>query len=489
MNTFASINRIPPEVLALIAHHRNADKSLRTLTHVCRRWREIFVSHASLWTGLDCETINKTRLFLERSKTSPLRIRTKGRFLNDAFLLTVPHLDRLESLSFSWSSTSLLQFIEHLGSPSPLLKTLSLIVTHGERPVLRDSIFGGTLSSLRELRLGGVITNLAWGNMTNLRLFGLSDVPAEKRSTTRLLDFFERAPLLREILLENMVPDSSDAPPGRIVPLPNLAELAIDSEQPHTTLMNHLLIPTGASINQTVHLSDASSLILSHLPNDFKNLKHLSIITSVTLSFASPVHFRFEGPSGGHRIFGKWAPWSSPHSSFGRQVLESLDVLSVSAVERLTIEHWQFTPSPTAVAISTSPICPIYPFFHLMDNLRALTLTACLNHPFLFALNPKKNAPRIVICPKLKELVVHIGEKERYFTNRLLAMAKERASRGARLAVVAIIDVNKLLTATRVLELRTYVTRVDYRRENIMPNSNATPRVVDLTSDESDWWP
>ena len=236
--------------------------------------------------------------------------------------------------------------------------------------------------------------------MTNLRLFGLSDVPAEKRSTARLLDFFERAPLLREILLKHVVPDASDAPPGRIVPLPNLAELTIDGEQPHTTLMNHLLIPAGASINQTVRISDARSPILSHLPNDFKNLKHLSIITSITLNFASWMHFRFEGPSGGHRMFGEWRPWSATATNFGRQVLESLDALSVSAVERLAIERWQFSTSPTAVKIS-----PIYRFFHLVDNLRVLALTACLNHPFLFALNPKKNAPVMKVTDELKKAV------------------------------------------------------------------------------------
>ena len=266
------------------------------------------------------------------------------------------------------------------------------------------------------------------------------------------------------------------------MPLPNLAELTIDGEQPHTTLINHLLIPAGATINQTVRISDARSPILSHLPNDFKNLKHLSIITSITLNFASWMHFRFEGPSGEHRMFGEWRPWSATATNFGRQVLESLDALSVSAVERLAIERWQFSTSPTAVKIS-----PIYRFFHLMDNLRVLTLTACLNHPFLFALNPKKNASKLVVCPKLKELVVHIEEKEGYFTNRLLAMAKERASRGARLRVVTIIDVDKLLTATQVLELRAYVSRVEYRRENIMPNLNAIRRVIDpITGDESD---
>ena len=498
-NTFASINRIPPEALSLITHHRNTDKGLLTLTHVCRSWREIFISHASLWADLDCGTINKTRLFLKRSKTSPLRIHPTRWFSKEALLLTVPHLNRLESLSLSKSSTNLLQLIEHLCSPSPFLKTLSLTVTHGEPLALRDSIFGGNLSSLHDLRLDGLVTNLAWENMSNLRIFHFCHVPADTISVTQLLDFFERAPLLHEILLEQAFPDFSDALPGRIVPLPNLKHLTITARPLHTTLMNHLLIPTGASINQTVYLSDARSPILSHLPNDFKNLKHLSSITSITLNFASQMRIRFEGPSGGHCLSNAWFGRSPFPTNLDCRVLQSLDVLPISAVERLAIEHWQSAISSTAAEES-----PIYRALHLMVNLRALTLTACPNHPFLCALNPKRNASRTIICPRLEKFVVHIGKKERYFTNGLLKAVKERVSRGARLEAVTIIDGDGLLSAAQVLELRTSVSRIEYRQANAMPNpnampnsnampnpnampnSNAIPRVIDLTGDESD---
>ena len=54
-NTFAPINRAPPEDLSLIPYHRETDpgESIR-LTRVCRSWREMFVPRASLWTFLDC---------------------------------------------------------------------------------------------------------------------------------------------------------------------------------------------------------------------------------------------------------------------------------------------------------------------------------------------------------------------------------------------------------------------------------------------------
>ena len=136
-NASAPINQIPAEVLSLIAHHRDADEELIALTHVCRGWREIFISHPSLWTSLDCAVIGKTHVYLKRSKASPLDICLKqGAFLENTFLLVIPHLNRLGCLSLSGSSNDLFELTEHLRSPAPLLKTLALTITGTEKLVL-----------------------------------------------------------------------------------------------------------------------------------------------------------------------------------------------------------------------------------------------------------------------------------------------------------------------------------------------------------------
>ena len=246
--------------------------------------------------------------------------------------------------------------------------------------------------------------------------------------------------------------------------------------------MNHLLIPTGASITQTVCLFNVQSPIRSHLPRDLNNLKHLSSITSITLGFAPRVDLQFEGPSRAHRIFGDWFGRSRFPTSLGRWVLQSLDALSILAVEMLQLEHWRSPILSTAAEKS-----PIYSTFHQMDNLRALALIACLNRPFFRVLNPKKNASGTVMCPKLEGLVVYLWRKERNFMNELLEMAKERAAQGAKLeAVMLITDADELLPAKEVLKLRMYASRVQYRQANVMPDSDATPEVVDSTGDESD---
>ncbi|KAF9780875.1 hypothetical protein BJ322DRAFT_981571, partial [Thelephora terrestris] len=74
-NTFAPINKVPPDVLTLIPDYLEdgeRDRHLIKLTHVSRGWREIFTSCPSLWTRLDCTNVDKTHVYIERSSSSPL---------------------------------------------------------------------------------------------------------------------------------------------------------------------------------------------------------------------------------------------------------------------------------------------------------------------------------------------------------------------------------------------------------------------------------
>ena len=134
-NSFVPINRIPPEVLSLIPEHRETDKQLVTLTHVCRRWRDIFISCPPLWTSLDCIGREKTHVYLERSKESPLRVWFRGMgpplSSTEAFLLTLPHIGRLRTMTLSGIPRTILKLTEHLvslASPAPLLEKLEIFV-------------------------------------------------------------------------------------------------------------------------------------------------------------------------------------------------------------------------------------------------------------------------------------------------------------------------------------------------------------------------
>jgi len=200
-NTLAPINRVPPDVLSLIPDYRETtDKELIKLTHVCRSWREIFISRASLWTFLACEDFDKTSVYIQRSKQSPLEVQIDQENF-EMLLLVEPHVGRLKALTLSFFGRDASRLTKHLSSTAPILEKLAIHVhnpdiSEFDSALFESTLLGGNLSSLRELRLSGLHTNLPWQNMSNLTFFKFRQA-GSKTSITQLLDFFEHAPLLR----------------------------------------------------------------------------------------------------------------------------------------------------------------------------------------------------------------------------------------------------------------------------------------------------
>ena len=113
----ALINQIPPEVLALIPdswdlrHWCQVDQDLIALTNVCQVLGGIFISRSSLWTSFGCVDTGKTRVYRERSRSSPINLwleRTSTLSPSDPFLQIIPHaIGRLRSLSVEGTLESL----------------------------------------------------------------------------------------------------------------------------------------------------------------------------------------------------------------------------------------------------------------------------------------------------------------------------------------------------------------------------------------------
>src|ERR1700760_2931542 len=66
LNGFAPINRrLPPEVLGIIPSFLIKDRDRIIATHVCRHWRNAFLSTPSLWTRISAfEHPDKTAAYL-----------------------------------------------------------------------------------------------------------------------------------------------------------------------------------------------------------------------------------------------------------------------------------------------------------------------------------------------------------------------------------------------------------------------------------------
>ena len=354
-NTLALINKIPSDVLSLIPNYwedSNRDTSLIRLTHVCRSWRELFTSCPLLWACLDCSSVDKTKTYIERSKSSPLEIclwlGNSPSHPEEALVLVATHVGRLGTLSTEGNSDQVLTvLIKHFSCPVPPLRKLNIRYYHIDNRALTlpDELFNGDLSSLLDLCLYGVIIPLPWRGLSNLTTFSLFNVPEDKILLTPLLDFLESTPHLRCITFFDSIPNSSDAPAERLVSLPHLKDLYISAQPAHSVLLNHLSIPAGVSLNLTLTLSGNESPILSHLPESLNNLDNLSHIISINLCLSSEQRsVRLNGPSGELYMRGNWRR-SNRNGAPGR-FLRSLDKFDISRSQWLAVTQCNDRPQP-----------------------------------------------------------------------------------------------------------------------------------------------
>jgi hypothetical protein len=455
----APVNRIPPEILALIPdfwdkHYENRDRGVIALTHVCRAWREVYTSRSSLWTDLDCEDKGQAHIYLERSKPLPINLSlyTDDRLPSyHPFFKIIPRaIGRLGSLSIGVTSGDLQVITAHLSHPAPLLEKLSLCgdsdYDSQHYPVLTPALFNGDLSSLRKLRLECVRTELHWRNMVNLTSFQLVCTLPGEVTLRQLLDFFESTPRLRKVSLYSvtLAPGAQD---GRLVPLVCLEAMEFVVGDPASLFLDHLLIPAGARLTTEVYLP--SLLIKDHPPRFLDNLRNLPNFTTVDLcgpSDWSP-YVQFSGPNGQVKMIMRTAQVDRIHS-----VLESLNRFDTSRTKQLTIDRGN---SPSS-DLSCRVLLP-------MKHLRTLILRQFANpHIFIYALHPNVSPSGVVVCPELEDLVIML-DGIIVDMKCVIGVVVARASRGVKLKSITIAGGES--ARADVLELKKHIPRVEYSPE------------------------
>ena len=451
----APVNRVPSEILALIPdfwnkYLDNRRRDLIALTHVCQAWREVFISRSSLWTDLDCENEDETRIYLERSGSLPvnLTLETDDQLpFHHPFSKIIPHaIGRVRSLTILGTPENLQDITAHLSRPAPLLEKLWIRGGYYKaphlNPMLTPTLLGGDLSSLRRLRLASVNTGLPWRNMVNLTTFTLLNPSPGKVSIKQLLDFFESAPRLRKVELESATP-TSGAQNGRLVSLACLEWMGTTGGGSASLLLDHLLIPVGAHLDIEIELPIPQTG--DHPSRFLDNLRNFQNSTDVNLRI-SKLYTRMEffGPNG---LVGMTP--RSPQVDKTRLVLESLNQFDPSKVERLTIDRGAFSPRH-----------PPYRALLLMKHLRTLTLDHCANpHIFVQALHLTKSSPRTLACPELEELII-VPDGGTLDMESVTEVAAARASRGAKLKTIRIVGQDQPARAD-VLELEKHVFHVE----------------------------
>ena len=452
-NSIVPINRIPPEILALLPDYFDTynyyeayddrDGDVIALTHVCRAWRVIFTTRPSLWTNLNCVDMHKTLVYLERSKPLSIKMSLHGenaRLSHRPFFKIIPHaIERLKFLSVD--PEHLREITPHLSHPAPLLEDL-FIACIGEtpryNPMVASTLFNGDLTSLHTLQLECVTSELPWRNMINLTELTMVDVI--QTSAKVFLDFFESAPHLREVELHSDSP-THGTQDERLVSLGSLTRMSIDGGRP-SLLLDHLLIPVGADLE--VEMDLPSPPRKNHAPRFLDNLSNLQNFTEIRLDNGF-YQMTFSGPNGEVRM----APATSLSLVDGtRLMVDIFALLDTSKTEQLRVNDYKCSPS-----------IPPHRLLLPMKRLRTIELYRCENpDAFVHVLDPSMSSSGATICPELEELIVYVGET--LDIEKVIGMVAARALRGVKLKLVRISNQDKF-DEVDVLELKKYVSHVE----------------------------
>ena len=219
---------------------------------------------------------------------------------------------------------------------------------------------------------------------------------------TQILDFLESSPLLHTIDIMDSIPNSSDAPPERIVTPGHLKTLTITTDTVNC-IFKHFRIPVGASLKVIAHPGVEEFPLLEYLRGISPNIENLSCITAINLLFGPYAKYaKLSGPSGSLCLCGWWGNPTIPSIAMDDRILRALSPRILSTTERLTFSDCKH---PEQADVEEWPI-----FRTLLSTniLQTLVLSRCDNQLFISALNPGKNSSEVVLCPSLKKLILFV---------------------------------------------------------------------------------
>ena len=223
-------------------------------------------------------------------------------------------------------------------------------------------------------------------------------------------------------------------------------------------LLNHLLVPVGASLVLKFGFTSNFFPFRDYLPQVLRQLENISRITTVTIRLCGEDRYvRLRGPSGhlyvfaNHNAVARKTPLQDP----GHGVLLCLTSFDLSKTHTLTVTEHEI-PAPFRLLARTT-------------YLRILTLVRCNNLLFILALTPDSNQSGHHLCPDLEDLVLYVEAQNSFNITELRRMARKWASMCKKLSSITIVGLGELVPGREVFKLRKHVTRVEYRVEEKPP--------------------
>ena len=300
MNTVPKINRLPPEVLALIPCFLDSYKELVKATHVCRHWRNIFTASPPLWSLLDNEAMHEelVAVYINRCGATPLDvIFSPNEGPKNVFFVKklTPHSANVRTMQFPgvpWQHIA--ELSDAFDAPLPMLREVDIVVSYSrvESPPFEKPFLAGA-TNLVSLTLHdihwhtGTLLHFVIPTLTHLGLqFSELRVP----SVHELLELFRNSPLVEDVCIEaDEVLDVSEEHstiPDRFPPvdLPCLRKVRFSwsTSRSQLTLLSHINYPPTCSVSmQAQSRIDVSQPPQDPFPNswEFFSLPRLSSIT------------------------------------------------------------------------------------------------------------------------------------------------------------------------------------------------------------------
>ncbi|KAF9649018.1 hypothetical protein BDM02DRAFT_3114551 [Thelephora ganbajun] len=424
-NALVPVNRLPIEILRQIPWWLPYVCNIIAASHVCRYWRAAFLSYSDLWTYLDCRSTRATRAFVERSGVAPLHICIRPGYSFEAFVYTIPHMRRWESLDVMVLRDEIGPVLATLLGPgeAPKLHNLSVIpmVGQGSENMVtsKGKILGGVIPSLQRLSLCNIEVDINKLTTPNLTYLLLACTRSEFVNMTALLNFLERSPLLEDFELRYPGPNVSDmAHLGRVVSLNHLRRIVLWDRS--SLFLDHLVLPYGIECEFNFLFTDVSATtgffeeMFGGPPERLKQIFEAESLSIVPHDSHGSV--RFLGPSGLVEIFPSFS--HAERTSMTRFITYSPSVLNMV--------KFLFVGSRNGV-IPEWKSADVRKHLDKMTSLESLTIMHCNSTSFIQALLPAEGK---VPCPTLKNLTIYTGPFENFSIPAFRSMVEQRGSHG-----------------------------------------------------------
>ena len=387
------------------------NKPLIMMTHVCRSWRNVLLSTASLWTQIDftMSTKSQRESFLRRSGNQPLRIyeyldneNNIGLFLST----TLKNLSRLQELKISSCIPGLRHLLMNFHVSAPELKHLEIAndVNMTEMDIKLPTIFGGQMQKLTSLKLLSLRTNLRDFDFPSLTRFTFDT--GTNISIKDLTSFFERCPSLEFIQIDlSYVPQSTTAPPRRRVCLATLRELKLDQTACAVGLLDQLALPRCTEMTLKGKFAD-EALDPRGFPTariHSSSIAHLPPMRGITKAVAMPNSCTFSGPNG---TLNFWC-FDENRRDFDAEFFTSFSPISVSQIRELWVGQRTATFSRVAKKPWKQTTARVRGAFEVLTEVEDLTIVSCETKPFFTTLGGTVNDE--VLLPKLQTITIYIG--------------------------------------------------------------------------------